>query len=122
LILNVSEAVLWHACLYALDLNTHKFSAKSGYFNTDHNFALPIQTVGHFTLFCMALQGGFELNEGPTQYQWAPGETRRRARAHRLWQMRTKTGTLLDCKGIDGTLRSNIKYQYKKHTSIRNTL
>ena len=40
----------------------------------------------------------------------APGETRRRARAHRLWQMRTKTGTLLDCKGIDGTLRSNIKY------------
>ena len=36
---------------------------------------------------------------------WASGETRRLARAHRLWQMRTKTGTLLDCKGIDGTLR-----------------
>jgi hypothetical protein len=33
--------------LYALDLNTHKFSAKSGYLNTAHNFALPIQTVGH---------------------------------------------------------------------------
>ena len=45
MILNVSEAVLWHACLYALDLNTHKFSAKSGYFNTAHNIDLTKRTV-----------------------------------------------------------------------------
>ena len=36
---------LWHACYYALDLNTHKVSAKPGYFNTVHNFALPKRTV-----------------------------------------------------------------------------
>ena len=36
----------WHACKYALDLNTQKVSAKSGYFNTAHNFDLPKPAVG----------------------------------------------------------------------------